>query len=71
MIVPKINRDACVGVGNCVAIAPDVFEMDDQDKAIVVNPQGADEDTLWKAAESCPVDAVILEDDTTGEVVHP
>jgi len=70
-MIPKVDRNLCVGAGNCVAIAPEVFAMDDEDMAVVANPKGADEDTIWKAAESCPVDAIILEDETTGEVLYP
>ena len=68
---PKVDRNLCVGAGNCVAIAPEVFAMDDEDMAVVVNPKGTDEDTIWKAAESCPMDAIILEDEATGEVLYP
>jgi len=70
-MIPKVDRNLCVGAGNCVGIAPEVFAMDDEDMAVVVNPKGADEDTIWKAAESCPMDAIILEDETTGEVLYP
>lgn len=70
MITPRVNRKVCVGIGNCVAIAPEVFQMDEETKAVVVDPQGADEDTIRKAAESCPVEAIVLEDES-GEIVYP
>ncbi len=35
----KIDRDACIGCGLCTTICPEVFEMDDDQIAIViVNP---------------------------------
>jgi len=60
----------CIGVGNCVAIAPTVFKLDNENKAIVLDPSSATEETILEAAESCPENAIILEDDT-GRQVHP
>ena len=59
----KIDRELCSGVSNCVAIAPTVFELDDKNKAVVLDPDSVDEETLLKAAESCPENAIIVEDD--------
>lgn len=65
-----VDRGKCTGVGNCVAVAPDVFELDDENKAIVIDISSAGEDTLWRAAKGCPKDAVILEDDE-GNRLYP
>ena len=59
----KIDRELCSGVSNCVAIAPTVFELDDQSKAVVLDPDSVDEEALLEAAESCPENAIIVEDD--------
>jgi ferredoxin len=59
----KVDRELCSGVGNCVVIAPTVFELDDQNKAVVLDPGSVDEKTLLEAAESCPEKAIIVEDD--------
>ncbi|MBI2303941.1 MAG: ferredoxin [Chloroflexi bacterium] len=66
-----VDRDLCIGVANCVAIAPQVFALDDENRATVVHPQGADEGTIINAAESCPTLAIILEDEETGRKVYP
>jgi ferredoxin len=68
----RIDRELCTGVQNCVAIAPEYFEMDNKGKARVIKAQVAEEDEelLFEAAESCPEDAVILEDDD-GEQIYP
>jgi ferredoxin len=58
-----VDRDECTGCGNCVDIAPDVFELDDEGISTVINPEGADEDTIREAADSCPVDAISIEED--------
>jgi len=67
----RIDRDLCRGVASCVANAPKVFQMDDEEKAIVIDIHGEPDDTIWKAAESCPFDAIILEDEETGEWLYP
>jgi ferredoxin len=66
----KIDRGLCVGVGNCVAYAPTVFQLDSENKAVVLDPDSVDEARLQEAAESCPVQAIILEDDA-GNQVYP
>ena len=66
----KVDRDLCIGVSNCVAIAPTVFKLDDKNKAIVLDPSSVDDDTLLDAAESCPENAIIIEDDE-GNQLYP
>ena len=66
----KVDRELCIGVGNCVAIAPAVFKLDDQNKAVVLNHSSADEPTILEAAESCPENAIIVEDDE-GNQLYP
>ncbi|MBI4302780.1 MAG: ferredoxin [Chloroflexi bacterium] len=65
-----VDRKLCIGVSNCVAIAPTVFALDKENKVIVLDPASVDEDTLMEAAESCPEKAIILEDDE-GRQVYP
>ncbi len=66
----RVDRDLCIGVGNCVAIAPTAFKLDEENKAVVLEPASVDDDTLLEAAESCPVQAIILEDDG-GKQLYP
>jgi ferredoxin len=66
----RVDRELCIGVSNCVAIAPTVFELDDENKAVVLDPGSVDEKTLTEAAESCPQDAIIVEDDE-GNQLYP
>jgi ferredoxin len=66
----RVDRELCIGVSNCVAIAPTVFKLDDENKAVVLDAASVDEKTLMEAAESCPQDAIVVEDDT-GKQLYP
>ncbi len=66
----RVDRDLCIGVGNCFAFAPTAFELDKENKAVVLDPSSVDEDTLLEAAESCPENAIIVEDDE-GNQLYP
>ena len=66
----RVDRDLCIGVGNCVAFAPTVFKLDNENKAVVLDPSSVDVDELLEAAESCPESAIIVEDDE-GNQLYP
>jgi ferredoxin len=66
----RVDRDLCVGIGNCVAVAPSVFKLDSSNKATVSNLSSVSEDKIMSAAESCPVNAIIVEDDE-GNQLYP
>jgi ferredoxin len=66
----KVDRELCIGVSNCVAIAPTVFELDAENKAVVLDPASVNEQVILEAAESCPQDAIIVEDDE-GNQLYP
>jgi ferredoxin len=65
-----VDRDLCEGIGNCVAIAPGVFELDEENKVVATNIESVSEEKIREAAESCPLDAIILQDDD-GEQIYP
>ena len=65
-----IDRDLCIGAATCVVLAPGVFQMDDENKAYLVDLNGADAETTLAAAESCPTKAVFLYDED-GKQVYP
>jgi ferredoxin len=54
----EVDRAVCIGSGDCVDTAPDVFQLDDEDKAVVVDPDGASLDDVLQAAANCPVSAI-------------
>ena len=59
----RVDRDLCVGVGNCVVYAPTVFALNEDNKAILLDPSSVNDDTILEAAQSCPASAIIIEDD--------
>lgn len=62
----KVDYDKCVGSRICMAIAPKVFQLNQDGQATVANPQGDTLDIIQMAAEACPVSAIVVEaaDDT-------
>jgi ferredoxin len=56
----KVDRALCIGSGDCVDTAPDVFQLDEEDKAVVVDPDGAPVDDVVQAAGNCPVSAIFV-----------
>lgn len=65
-----VDRDACIGAAPCVTVAPGVFQLDEDNKAYVVDENGADAETILLAAQACPVQAIILFD-TSGKQIYP
>lgn len=63
-----VDRNLCIGAATCVAVAPQTFQLDNENKAIVVNPEGNDQDTILAAAESCPVLAIYLYDQNEEQI---
>jgi ferredoxin len=65
-----VDRAKCIGARSCVAVAPGVFQMDDQNLAYIVDPNSEDDDTVLLSAQSCPVLAILLYDEN-GKQVFP
>jgi ferredoxin len=65
-----VDREACIGSGDCVAVAPVAFRLDERNRVVLLDPRSADARILWRAAERCPTDAIILED-AEGEQLYP
>ena len=55
-----MDRALCIGSGDCVDSAPAVFELDSEDKAVVIDPDGASTDEVLEAAGNCPVTAIFV-----------
>lgn len=67
----EVDRTLCMGNGQCVAIAPGVFRHNEDLQSEVVDPAGATEELVLKAASYCPTGAIRVEDARTGETLFP
>jgi ferredoxin len=81
-----VDRELCIGAASCVAVLPEVFQLDDEDKAVILRKDGVktsektdvdmlevssvDDETLLLAAQSCPTLAIFLYD-AEGNQVYP
>lgn len=57
------DRDVCIGAGQCVLAAPEVFDQDDDEGLVVVLNDQPGEDQregVSEAAEMCPSGAIEL-----------
>jgi len=59
-----IDRERCVGSGNCLYWAPGTFDLGDDGVSVVVDPEGDDEERIRVAAEGCPTRAITVENRT-------
>lgn len=64
-----IDRSLCVGSGPCFVIAPGAFALDDDMKAMVLDPSSEPRERLLEAARECPTQAIYLSID--GEPLYP
>lgn len=65
--VPQVDENVCAAHGDCVDIAPQVFELNDTAHVIGAGPP----ELIMEAAEVCPSVAIIVIDEDTGEQVYP
>lgn len=61
----SIDRGRCVGSGNCVYIAPDIFSQDDDDGMVILlteQPGASLSEAVAEAARQCPSMAIQLKE---------
>nr|WP_211176987.1 (4Fe-4S)-binding protein [Pseudonocardia acidicola] len=58
----EIDREVCIGAGNCVLTAPDLFDQDDDGIVVplVDDPAAVDPDGVRDAVDRCPSGALRL-----------
>ena len=56
----RVDRQTCLGYGNCVLVAPQLFELDDEGLAYPTRAQVEDSerDDVRKAVYDCPTDSI-------------
>ncbi|CAL9281563.1 ferredoxin [Streptomyces sp. SudanB52_2052] len=57
-----IDKDLCIGAGQCALTAPDVFTQDDDGYSTVLpgREDGGGSPLLREAARACPVSAITV-----------
>ncbi len=63
-----VDRELCIGAASCIAVAPGIFELDGENKAVVYNDRGADDETILLAAKSCPTQAILVFDEEGNQI---
>lgn len=61
-----VDQDVCCGAGQCVLLAPEVFDQREQDGIVVLldeTPAEALHDLVREAGAVCPAGAISVEED--------
>jgi ferredoxin len=56
----RINRDLCMGSGQCLIYAPGTFDLDEESISMVVNPDADTLEDIQVAIDTCPTHAITL-----------
>ena len=67
----QLNREVCVGDRACSEEAPETFALDEEGKAVVMDPEGDPAEQVLRAAKQCVHEGITLHDAETGEQVWP
>jgi len=54
---PDVN-ETCIWCSACVAIAPEVFELNEEGLSVVLSSNSYNEDDVNNSISACPVDAI-------------
>jgi ferredoxin len=66
-----VDHDLCVGNGQCVFVAPDVFRHNENRQSEAVDPDAAPVDLVLEAASLCPTGAITVSDADTDARLFP
>jgi ferredoxin len=60
-----VDEDLCIGAGQCVLVAPDIFDQDDKGLVILLDATPPPElhEAARKAAKLCPARAITIRED--------
>ncbi|HEX4725822.1 MAG TPA: ferredoxin [Pseudonocardiaceae bacterium] len=65
-----VDHEACIGSAVCVGTLPSRFQIVN-DKAVPVESEIEPDEDVIGAAESCPMEAILVVDAETGAVLAP
>lgn len=60
----RVDEDKCCGYAACLSVAPELFDLADDNIAVVLNPTpGAElQGAAREAAGTCPTEAIVIEE---------
>lgn len=64
MIRVEIDRDSCIGSGNCLFWASHTFDLDDDARVVIIEQSGDPDDRIRTAVEGCPSKALSIVEDS-------
>lgn len=79
----KVDSDLCIGAASCVTISPETFQLNDENKAVVLDhsqePNGRtyertievaeeEKENILLAAQSCPTLAIFIFDENGTQI---
>jgi ferredoxin len=68
-----VDRDLCCGAGQCVLLAPDVFDQDEDDARVLLlepTPAAAGRKAVEEAAAVCPTGAISITQDSPPVILN-
>jgi ferredoxin len=54
----EVDREVCMGSGLCAVYAPGTFDIDEEARSVVADPNGDDLGQIRVAAQACPTGAI-------------
>jgi ferredoxin len=80
-LIIKVDHGACSGIGSCHDTSPTFFQLDRENRAVVISNETGDTDAeqtltvsdeeaaeIMSAAESCPMVAIGVWDENGGQL---
>ncbi|MCZ0989497.1 MULTISPECIES: ferredoxin [Streptomyces] len=67
----EVDRSVCIGSAQCLHHAPDGFRLDSARQSHPVEPDTDASEQVLEAAESCPVEAIMITLVGSAEPVFP
>jgi ferredoxin len=64
-------KDTCVGSGMCAAIAGRFFRLGEDEQSRPLSPEIAPDDAVRDAMAACPMEAIVVTEARTGELIDP